>query len=111
MKIVVLDSYTLNPGDLSWEGLENLGDCTLYDRTPPEETINRAKDAEIVLTNKTVISDEIMEQLPKMKYIGVLATGYNVVDTTAARKRNIPVTNVPTYGTQSVAQMVFCPFA
>ncbi len=72
MKIIVLDSYTLNPGDLSWKGLEDIGTCTLYDRTPPEETVSRAKDAEIVLTNKTVLSSEIIEPLPNMKYIGVL---------------------------------------
>ena len=107
MNIVVLDGYTLNPGDLSWEGLEKLGDVTLYDRTPPDLTVERAAEAETVLTNKTVLSREIIEQLPKMKYIGVLATGYNVVDVEAARERNIPVANVPVYGTRSVAQMVF----
>lgn len=107
MRIVVLDGHTLNPGDLSWDGLEALGACEIYDRTPPDEVVGRAKDAEIVLTNKTVLSREVIEQLPKLKYIGVLATGYNIVDTQAARQRNIPVTNVPTYGTRSVAQMVF----
>jgi len=107
MKIVVLDGYTLNPGDLSWEGLEALGDCAVYDRTPPEEVIERAREAEIVLTNKTVLDKEKIDALPKMKYIGVLATGYNVVDLDAARARDIPVTNIPTYGTPAVAQMAF----
>jgi len=107
MKIVVLDGYTLNPGDLSWEGLEALGDCAVYDRTPPEEAIERAREAEIVLTNKTVLDKEKIDALPKMKYIGVLATGYNVVDLDAARARDIPVTNIPTYGTPAVAQMAF----
>ncbi len=107
MKIVVLDAYTLNPGDLSWEGLESLGTCSVYDRTPAELTVERAKDAEIVLTNKTVLSAQIIEQLEHLRYIGVLATGYNIVDVEAARKRGIPVTNVPAYGTESVVQMVF----
>jgi len=107
MRIVVLDGYTLNPGDLSWEGLQGLGDCTIYDRTPPDEIISRAKEAEIVLTNKTVLPRKIISSLPLLKYIGLLSTGYDVVDLVAARERNIPVTNVPTYGTASVAQMVF----
>jgi len=107
MKIVVLDGYTLNPGDLSWDELKALGACEVFDRTPPEQVISRAKDAEIILTNKTVLDGKILGQLPKLKYIGVLATGYNVVDVQAARRRHIPVTNVPTYGTPSVAQMVF----
>ena len=107
MKIVVLDGYTLNPGDLSWAELEALGPCTVYDRTPPEETVARAADAEIVLTNKTVLSREIIERLPRLRYIGVLATGYNIVNVEAARERNIPVTNVPDYATLSVVQMVF----
>jgi glycerate dehydrogenase len=107
MKIVVLDGYTLNPGDLSWKELEELGSCSVYERTPSELTVKRAKDAEIVLTNKTVLSAEVIEQLKKLRYIGVLATGYNVVDVEAARKRGLPVTNVPAYGTESVVQMVF----
>ena len=107
MKIVVLDGYALNPGDLSWKGFEKFGDVTVYDRTPAEENLARAKDAEIVITNKTVISGEIIENLPKLRYIGVLATGYNVVDTAAARERGIPVTNIPAYGTDSVAQHAF----
>ncbi len=105
MRIVVLDGYTLNPGDLSWDELKALGDCDIYDRTPPEEVVSRARQAEIVLSNKTVLSGELIEQLPELRYIGVLATGYNIVDVQAARQRGIPVTNVPTYGTRSVAQM------
>jgi glycerate dehydrogenase len=107
MNIVVLDGYTLNPGDLSWKDLESLGQCTVYDRSAPNEVVLRAKDAEIVLTNKTVLSSDTIKQLPKMKYIGVLATGYNIVDIGTAQDKDIPVTNVPMYGTQSVAQMVF----
>jgi len=107
MRIVVLDGYTLNPGDLSWDGLREIGHCEIYDRTSPEDVVSRARGAEIVLTNKVVLSHEIVDQLPNLKYIGVLATGYNVVDLEAARERGIPVTNVPTYGTRSVAQMVF----
>jgi glycerate dehydrogenase len=106
-KIVVLDGYTLNPGDLSWDGLHALGDCQIFDRTSADLIVPRARQAEIVLTNKTVLSREILAQLPKLKYIGVLATGYNVVDVVAARQRGIPVTHVPTYGTRSVAQMTF----
>ncbi len=104
MNIVVLDGYTLNPGDLSWEPLTSLGECRIYERTPPTETLARALDAEILLTNKTVIQRSHIEQLPRLKYIGVLATGTNVVDLAAARERGIPVTNVPGYGTRSVAQ-------
>jgi len=107
MRIVVLDGYTLNPGDLSWDGLQRFGECVIYDRTAPEDVVSRSQGAEVVLTNKVVLSREIMEQLPDLRYIGVLATGYNIVDVVAARERGIPVTNVPTYGTQSVAQMVF----
>ena len=107
MKIVILDGFTANPGDLSWKGLEELGTLTVYDRTRPEETVARAADAEIILTNKVIISREVMAQLPLLKYIGVLATGYNVVDIEAAHERGIIVTNVPAYSTESVAQMVF----
>ncbi len=107
MKIVVLDGYGMNPGDLSWENLQGLGDVTVYDRTAPAETIERAANAEIILTNKTIIDRRIIESLPKLKYIGVLATGYNVVDTVAAREKGIIVTNIPAYSTDSVAQMVF----
>jgi len=104
MNIVVLDGHTLNPGDLSWGELQSLGECRIYDRTPPDEVVKRAADAEIVLTNKTVLTREQIHSLPKLRYIGVLATGYNIVDIAAAREGNIPVTNVPTYGTRSVAQ-------
>ena len=107
MKIVILDGYSANPGDLSWQPLAQIGALTVYDRTKPEETIERAKDAEIILTNKVLIKHPEIEQLPKLKYIGVLATGYNVVDVEAAREHGIIVTNVPAYSTESVAQMVF----
>lgn len=107
MKIVVLDGYTLNPGDLSWDDLKKLGDTIVLHRTPAAETVKRAAGADILLTNKVVLSKEVLDQLPSLKYIGVLATGYNVVDLKAAEQRRIPVTNVPSYGTQSVAQMVF----
>ena len=107
MKIVVLDGYTLNPGDLSWNELELLGKCEIYERTASLQIIERAKGAEIVLTNKTVLDSEIISSLDKLRYIGVLATGYNVVDVAAAGKRGIAVTNIPTYGTASVAQMTF----
>lgn len=107
MKIVVLDGYGLNPGDLSWNGFESLGDCTVYDRTPSDMVIERAREAEIVLTNKTVLSASHLEQLPLLRYIGVLATGYNVVDIEAASLRGIVVTNIPAYSTDSVAQLVF----
>jgi len=105
MKIVVLDAYTLNPGDLSWGELKKLGQCTIHDRTPAKLTVERAADAEIVLTNKVVLDGGNIPRLPKLRYIGVLATGYNVVDVAAAGKRGIIVTNVPGYATASVAQM------
>jgi len=107
MRIVVLDGYALNPGDLSWEALEALGDCKVYDRTAADQTVHRAAGAEILLTNKTVLSGEMLDQLPDCKYIGVLATGFNIVDTDAAVAKGIVVANVPTYSTLSVAQMVF----
>lgn len=107
MKIVVLDGYGVNPGDLSWEKLEELGELTVYERTAPEEVVKRTEDAEIVLTNKVVLSAEVLEKMPKLKYIGVLATGYNVVDTEAARAQGIVVTNIPAYSTDSVVQMTF----
>lgn len=107
MKIVVLDGYVLNPGDLSWDGIKKLGDCTIYDRTSPELTIERAKDAEVAITNKVVFDKNIINRLPKFKYIGVLATGYNVIDVEAAKNNGIVVTNIPAYSTASVAQMVF----
>ena len=107
MKIVVLDGFTLNPGDISWERLHALGDVTIHDRTPADKIIERIGDAEIIFTNKTVLTDEIFAQLPQLKYVGVLATGYNVVDVESAKKHGIAVTNIPTYGTTSVAQMTF----
>ena len=107
MNIVILDGYTANPGDLSWEELETLGNLTVYERTSPSETVARAAEADIVLTNKVIIDRKEMDQLPHLKYIGVLATGYNVVDIDAAHERGIAVTNVPAYSTESVAQMVF----
>jgi glycerate dehydrogenase len=107
VQIVVLDGHTLNPGDLTWEDLEALGACTVYDRTPDELIAERAAGAEIVLTNKTPLTADTLRQLDRLKYVGVLATGYNIVDVEAARTRGVPVTNVPTYGTESVAQMVF----
>lgn len=107
MNIVVLDGYTLNPGDLNWNEIENLGNCTVYDRTPPELRYERAKDAEAIFTNKVIIDKELIAQLPRLKYIGVLATGYNVVDVEAAKAAGIIVTNIPAYSTASVAQMVF----
>lgn len=107
MKIVILDGYSANPGDMSWEELEDLGEVTVYDRTRPEETVAKAAEAAIVLTNKVVIGRKEIMQLPHLKYIGVLATGYNVVDIEAAHERGITVTNVPAYSTESVAQMVF----
>ncbi len=107
MKIVVLDGYAANPGDMSWDNLKALGDCTIYDRTAPEEVVERAAGAEVILTNKTVITAELMDALTELKYIGVLATGYNIVDTVAAKSHGILVTNIPAYSTDSVAQMVF----
>ena len=107
MKIVVLDGYTVNPGDLSWDALKSLGECTIYDRTLPEQIVERAKDAEVLLTNKVVIDNDIMSNLPALKYIGVMATGYNIIDLKAAKERGIIVTNVPAYSTPSVGQMVF----
>ncbi len=107
MKIVVLDGYTLNPGDLSWDDLASMGECEIFDHTPAGQTIERSKNSEIILTNKTVIDGKIINSLEKLRYIGVLATGYNVVDVAAARERGILVANVPSYGTSSVAQMTF----
>lgn len=107
MEIVVLDGFTLNPGDISWKEIQKLGDCRIYDRTPAKETLTRIGDAEIVLTNKVVIDRAIMELAPRLKYIGVIATGYNVVDLAAASEKGIVVTNIPAYSTDSVAQMVF----
>ena len=112
MKIVVLDGYTLSPGDITWDGLEKFGEVTIYDRTSYNLTgidliIERAKEAEVVFTNKTPLSREVLDELPNLKFIGVLATGYNVVDVEAAKEKGIVVTNIPTYGTDTVSQMVF----
>lgn len=106
MKIVVLDGYTLNPGDLSWERLEKLGELTVYDRTPADQVASRIGDAEIVFVNKTPVTRETLDKCTNVKWIGVLATGYNIVDVAAAKEKGIPVTNIPTYGTDSVAQFV-----
>lgn len=107
MRIVVLDGYTLNPGDLSWREFELLGECVVYDRTSDEQVLARSAWADILLTNKTILARDTISKLPDLRYIGVLATGYNVVDIEAAAERKIPVTNVPEYGTSSVVQMVF----
>lgn len=107
MRLTILDAFTANPGDLSWAGLEALAEATFYDRTPASRVIERAKDCEIILTNKTILSGDTIRALPRLKYIGVLATGFNVVDIQAARERGIIVTNVPGYSTPSVAQSVF----
>jgi glycerate dehydrogenase len=107
MKIVVLDGYTLNPGDLTWDRLKGIGDLTVYDRTPADKILERIGDAEIVFTNKTPLTKETFAQLPDIKYVGVLATGYNVVDVDAAKAHGIKVTNIPTYGTAAVAQFTF----
>lgn len=104
MKIVVLDGYTLNPGDLTWEGLEKIGTLTVYDRTPKELIVERIGEAEIIFTNKTPLTKDIFDSCPTIKYVGVLATGYNVVDTDYAKTKGIVVTNIPTYGTAAVAQ-------
>ena len=104
MKIVVLDGYTLNPGDLSWDALAALGETAVYDRTPADEILARIGDAEAVYTNKTPLTRETIQACPNLKFIGVLATGYNVVDVAAAKERGIPVCNVPTYGTAAVGQ-------
>lgn len=107
MKIVILDGYTLNPGDLSWEPLKELGEVTVYERTAPKDVCKRVEGAEVVFTNKVVLDEAVLEKLPSLKYIGVLATGYNVVDVEAAARKGIVVTNIPAYSTSSVAQMAF----
>lgn len=104
MKIVVLDGYTLNPGDISWEGMEALGEVKVYDRTKAEDIVERIGDAEAVYTNKTPITKETLDACGNVKFIGVLATGYNIVDTEAAKEKGIPVANIPTYGTSAVSQ-------
>lgn len=107
MKIVNLDGYTTNPGDLSWDSFKQYGDLVVYDRTNPEDIIERAKDADALIINKSIITREIIEQLPKLKYIGLQSTGYNVVDCEAAKKHNIVVSNIPAYSTTAVAQLTF----
>lgn len=107
MNLVVLDGHTLNPGDLSWEELKALGPCAIYERSTPAEVLKRAADAEILITNKVPLGQEQIRALPKLRYIGVTATGYNIIDVAAARERGITVTNVPAYGTRSVAQHTF----
>ena len=107
MRIVILDAHTVNPGDLSWHPLEEMGDVMVYERTSRDEVVKRCKGAEIVLTNKVVLDAEILNQLPHLTYIGVLATGYNVVDLEVATRQSITVTNIPAYSTNSVAQMVW----
>jgi glycerate dehydrogenase len=107
MKIVILDGYTLNPGDLNWDELKKLGDVTIYDRTPTDKVIERASGAEVIFTNKTPVNEEAINSLPDLKFIGVLATGYNIVNTEAAKSKGIIVSNVPGYGTASVVQMTF----
>lgn len=107
MKIVILDAYTSNPGDLSWEKFEKLGELTVYDRTSHDEIIERCKDADIILDNKVILDDETISQLPKLKYIGILATGFNIVDIESAKRHGIAVCNVPTYSTSAVAQLTF----
>ncbi|MGN0159724.1 MAG: D-2-hydroxyacid dehydrogenase [Brotaphodocola sp.] len=106
-KIVILDGYSVNPGDITWEPIQALGDVTVYESTSPDETVAHIGDAEVVLTNKTEITKEILDACPGIRYIGVLATGYNVIDLKAAKERGIPVTNVPAYSTTTVAQFTF----
>ena len=107
MKMVILDAYTSNPGDLSWENFKKLGELYVYDRTSYDEILERCKDADIILDNKVVLDDEIISQLPKLKYIGILATGYNIVDIESAKRHGVTVCNVPTYSTSAVAQLTF----
>ncbi len=104
MKIVVLDGYTLNPGDLTWDALRALGEVALFDRTPPEQVAARSADAEIIVTNKALLPREVIAALPKLRFIAVTATGFNIVDAAAAKERGVPVSNVPLYGTRAVAQ-------
>ncbi len=107
MRMVILDGYTVNPGDTDWSGLEALGDLTIYERSPEETVVERSQEAEVVFTNKSILSGDSLRQLPQLKYIGVLATGYNVVDIPATKELGIPVCNVSGYSNQSVAQLVF----
>ena len=107
MKIVLLDAFTANPGDVSWAPLQSIAECTFHDRTPPAETVARCAGAEVIITNKAPVTREIIAALPDLKYIGVTATGYNIVDVAAAKERGIIVTNVPGYSSPAVAQLVF----
>lgn len=107
MKIVILDSFALNPGDLSWDWLTSLGECEIYDRTPNELILERCKGAEIVITNKTPLTKETLEKLPEVKFIALESTGYNIVDIDYCKERNIPVCNIPSYSTEAVAQLTF----
>ena len=107
MKIVVVDGATLNPGDLSWQPLMELGSTEVYERSTRQEALQRCRDAEVIITNKVVIDKEMINELPKLRYIGVTATGFNIIDIEAAKNKGILVANVPTYGTASVAQMTF----
>lgn len=107
MKIVILDGYTVNPGDLSWDWLSEYGDYTVYDRTPKEEILSRCQGADIIITNKTPLGKNILEKLPDVKFIDLLSTGYNITDIYYARERGIPVSNVPAYSTKAVAQLTF----
>ncbi len=107
MKIVNLEGYTTNPGDLSWKQFEKYGELTIYDRTKPEEIIERAKDADILFINKCIITAEMLDKMPKLKYVGLESTGFNVIDCKAARERGITVSNIPAYSTNAVAQLVF----
>lgn len=106
MKIVMLDAYTTNPGDLSWDNFNVLGELTVYDRTPSEKIIERAKDADIIITNKTPITKDIIDALPNLKFIALMSTGYNIVDYVYLKKKGIPVSNIPSYSTDAVAQLV-----
>ena len=112
MNIVILDGYSVNPGDMSWEKISRLGHLTVYDRTSPDEVVERCRDAEVVITNKTPLTGEMLRQLPLCRMVSILATGYNIVDTEAAAKLGIVVSNVPDYSTSSVAQsaMALLPF-
>ena len=107
MKICVLDGYTTNPGDLSWDWLYECGNCTVYDRTPSNLIAERCKDCDIVITNKTPLRKELLETLPTLKYIGLLSTGFNIVDWEYCKEKGIPVCNIPSYSTSAVAQLVF----
>jgi len=107
MKIVILDGHTINPGDNPWIPVEKMGECSIYERTPPELVLDRAGDAEIILTSKVKMTEAVITALPKLQYISLLATGYNNVDVAAAARRGIPVSNVPAYSTESVVQTAF----